>query len=326
MKNRRLLGAIVGDILLSTFRTVDNINEESLITNKSKITGYTVLSLGIAKYIMENHHLYEGPKEPGRSAKRKALLAKSVLDLAERHPDLEYPVWFQRWTTNGKSTKDKDSIIPTCLSPLAIYFCNITDLDSTIRMITEATQAFITNKDTVIGSKALSTAIYSVRQYCEAPALADFLKCLFNINVYIPYDLDKLTSRDEWNTSAIKALRPSIRVFLGFDVNNIDEAIDSINFIDGLRTLVTPYVMTLMHAHHCFWGEYDNIESYRLLLPKDLLEINDKFYDFMSQYDSNYIEDNNIKIEDEDIECEYNENISEEDIDWKYLRDLLKLL
>lgn len=308
MKNRRLLGAIVGDILLNTFRTVDNINEESLITNNSKITGYTVLTLGIAKYIMENHHLYKGAKEPGRSDKRKALLAKSVLDLAERHPDLEYPVWFQSWAKNGKSTKVKDRIIPTCLSPLAIYFCNITDLYSTLRVITETARTFITKKDSVIGCMAFSTAIYSVQQYVQyygdARVLADIL-CFFNIN--IPDDFDELTSKDGWSTSAIKALGPSIRVFL-YNDNNIDGAIDDINIIDGRRTLVTPYVMTLMQAHHCFWGECDDIESYRLLLPKDLLEINDKFYDFMSQYDRNYIEDNY------------------EDIDCKNLRDLLKLV
>lgn len=325
MKNKRLLGAIVGDILLSTFRTDKNINKESLITDKSKITGYTVITLGIAKYIMDNHHLYEGAKEPGRSAKRKELLAKSVLDLAEKHPDLEYPVWFQDWATNGKSTKDKDGIFPTCLSPAAIYFCNKTDLDSTLRMITEATQVFITDKETVIGTKALSTAIYSVQQYSEAQALADFLKCLYNIN--IPDNLDELPSKYGWNTSAIKALGPSIRVFFKVSGDSRDEAIYIINIIiDGLHTLVTPYVMTLMQAHHCFWGEDDNMDEYRLLLPKDLLEINDEFYEFMSKYNIGYIEDDDIEIEDEDLECEDYENISDEDNGSMNFSDLLKQL
>lgn len=324
MKNRRLLGAIVGDILLSTFRNVDNINEESLITNKSKITGYTVLTLGIARHIMEN--LYKRAEGLGCSTKRKELLAQSVLDLAKRHPDLEYPVWFQSWATNGKPTKNKDSIIPTCLSPLAIYFCNKTDLYWTLGVIKEAVQTFATEEDTVIGSMALSTAIYSLQQYVQysgnTQVLADFLKCLFKIN--IPDDLDELTSKDGWSTSVIKALGPSIRVFL--DNYHIDEAIDYIDTIDGRRTLVTPYAMTMMQVFNCFWRECDDIESYRLLLPKDLLEINDKFYDFMSQYDSSYIEYNDIEIEDEVNECENNENISEEDSGWLDFSDIIKRL
>lgn len=328
MGTKSLLGAIVGDILHVTFSDKHFVYDwnKPLLSEKSKISGYTVITLAVARYLMESHHLYHGAKKLAYSDKRMELLAKSVLDLAERHPDLEYPVWFQSWATNGKSTKDKDSIIPTCLSPLAIYFCEKTDLYSTLCVIKEATQAFTTEEDAVIGSLALSTAIYSLQQYVQysgkAQILADFLKCLCRIN--IPDDFDELTSKDGWSTSAIKALGPSIRVFL--DNYTIAGAIDDIDIIDGQRTLVTPYVMTMMQVWHPFWEECDNIESYRLLLPKDPLEINDKFYDFMSQYDSNYIEDNDIKIENEDNECEDNENIAEEDSSSSDFSDIIKRL
>lgn len=303
-----LLGAVVGDILHSTFSDKKYVysKNNTLLSDKSKISGYTVITLAAAKYIMEYNHLYDGPIIPGRSEKRKDILCKTILDLAKSHPDLEYPEWLNKWLTSDKClpTKDADCWAGLCLVPLVIYFMHRGDMESSLRMLAESISVITTDKNSILGAKAVATAIYSIRKYREDTVTQDFMACLYNIRW--EQNLSDIDSKYGWNTSLLKAIVPALSVFfhanngllINSPVTDLREALNLIEEIGGLTTLVTPIFATMIQA---IMGlrRFDEQGGFRDLLPKDLLEINDKFFEFMRKLEFDYDEDNYLDNESE---------------------------
>lgn len=297
MKTQSLLGAIVGDILRTTFSDKNFVlaSDKPILSEKSKISGYTVITLAVAKYIMVYYPLYEGRIDPGQSDKRKELLCKTILDLAKAHPELDYPEWLNKWLSSDKCapTKDNDGMTGLCLTPLVIYFTNRrADLESNLRLLNESLSAITTDKNSVTGMKALATAIYSNKQH-SVQATVDFLACLYNVRwLKMLSDID---SKYGWRTSLLKALEPALRVFYQGDNESLEyrpvtkfrSALEMIQQIDGLQTLVTPTVTTMMQADRGWW-DFDELDGFRALMPTDLLEINDKYFEFMDEINYAY--------------------------------------
>lgn len=325
MKTQSLLGAIIGDILRATFSDKKSVFvwDKPILSEKSKISGYTVITLAVAKYIMEYYPLYEGRIEPGRSEKRKELLCKTILELAKSHPELDYPEWLNKWLSSDKCapSKDNDGMTGLCLTPLVVYFTNRADLESNLRILNESLSVITTDKNFVTGVKALSTAIYSNKQH-GVQATVDFLACLYNVRwLEMLSDID---SKYGWRTSLLKALEPALSVFYQGDnefrknrpVTKFRSALEMIQQIDGLQTLVTPSVTTMMQADRGWW-DFDELDGFRALMPTDLLEINDKYFEFMGERNHAYQPEDDDESS-SDIEPDGNGSIS--------FGDLLKLL
>ena len=301
MKPKSLLGPVIGDILLSTFSDKNYIYNENntLLSDISKISGLTVITLSVAKYIIEYNHLYKGRFNEGRCTKRKGLLCKTILDLAKSHQELEYPVWLNKWLESDKCipTKDADCMAGLYFVPLVIYFTNKYDLESTLRILAESISVITTDKNSILGAKALATAIYSIEKYNGA-ATQDFMACLYNIRC--AQDLSDIDSKYGWKTSLVKALEPALSVFYKYtirvlvckerSVTKMWVLFNMIKEIDGLTTLVTPIVVTMVQAFRD-WLSFDELEGFRDLLAKDLLEINDEFFEFISKLDSDPFSD-----------------------------------
>lgn len=339
MKSKSLLGAIIGDILHNTFsdkKYVDDTDRDiSILSEKSKISGYTVITLAVAKYIMEYYHLYEGQIEPGRSEKRKELLCKTILDLAKAHPELDYPEWLKKWMSSDKCipTKDNDGMTVICFSPLINYFSSTTDLESTLRMVSEAIPAVICSKSDDNGYKIYATALYGCTRY-DISVVHDFLASLYNFRW--PTELKELESKYGWNTSVSKAMEPALTVFYQGDwgcrknepITNMERGISCINRIGGLCSLVTPLVSTLVQTSYesfsCSLTEpiFDEMESLRALLPKDLLEINDNFFEFIKKVRGF----DDFELDDDNNENEPNNGIEPDEDGTIPFGDLLKLL
>lgn len=293
MKTQSLLGAIVGDILRTTFSDKNFVlaSDKPILSEKSKISGYTVITLAVAKYIMEYYPLYEaeGRIEPGRSDKRKELLCKTILDLAKAHPELDYPEWLNEWLSNDKCipTKDKDGMTGLCLTPLVIYFTDRAYMESIWSVLCESLSVITIDNKSVTGVKAVATAIYSNYVY-NVQGTQDFMACLYNVRW--PETLSDIDSKYGWNTSLLKAIEPALSVFYQGDdefmknrpVTELRSALEMVQQIDGLQTLVTPSVTTMMQANRGWWG-FDELDGFRALMPTDLLEINDKFFEFMGE-------------------------------------------
>lgn len=328
MGTKALLGEIVGDILHVTFSDRHFVYgwNKPLLSKKSKISGYTVITLAVAKYIMENHHLYEGRVEPGRSEKRKELLSKTILDLAKSHPELDYPEWINKWLASDKCipTKDKDGMAGLCFIPLVNYFTCRFDLESIMRVLCESMSVIITDINSVLGTKAITTAIYSNQRY-SISATQDFMACLYDIRW--PHDLKDIDSKYGWNTSLLKAMSPALCVFYQGNnefhrnrpVTDLRSALWMINRIEGLQTLVTPLVMTMMQATQG-WYEFDELKEFRALLPADLLEINDKYFEFMGERNVDYMP------HDDEEDNSNNDDINPDKTGPMSFSDLLKLI
>lgn len=295
MKKKYLLGAIIGDILHSTFTDRNFVydRDKPILSEKSNISGYTVITLAIAKFIMENNQLYEGRSEAERSEKRMELVAETILELAKNHPELKYPEWLNKWLESGKyiPTKDKDGMLAICFSPLMIYFWDKIDLESLLRVISETIDVISVNKDTVLGTKILTTVLYGENRY-SIEAVQDLLACLYSFRW--SRELNDLESKYGWKTSVVKAMDPALCVLYQGDhefcsnlpVTKITLALADIIRINGISSLVTPLVVTMMQAMGGL--VFEEQESFRALLPEDLLKINDVFFKFIGEYVADY--------------------------------------
>lgn len=192
---------------------------------------------------------------------------------------------------------------------------NKSDLESTLRILAESISVITTDKNSILGAKALATAMYSNENY-NVSATQDFMACLYNIRW--AQDLRDIDSKYGWKTSLFKALVPALSVFYKVNGFYLGDALVMINGIYGLTTLVTPIVVTMIQANRGLLSFYE-LKRFRDLLAKDLLEINDKFFEFMSKLDSTYEQDD---YDDNEIETrsEPEGNGSEP------FSDLLKLL
>lgn len=322
MEKKYLLGAIVGDILSTTFsdKRYTYGPKKSLISNNSGITGYTVITLGVAKYIMENSHLYEGEIESGRSEKRKQLLADTIVELVKCHQGLEYPEWVKKWLVSGRytPTKERDSWIAICMTPLIQWFSEIADLESTLRMVTEAVNSITGDKETLRGSLILTTAIYGFYRF-DYRVAHDFLASLYKFRW--PNRIEDINTKYGWNTSIAKAMELTLCVYCDNFGGNLNDIIKALHKINGLRSLATPLIAVMTECGYNL--QFSETSLFRTFLPEDLLEINDEFCEHM-EYEGWKRHISDVEDEDEDIEEKYN-NLKNENGSIG-LGDLLKLL
>ncbi len=105
---------------------------------------------------------------------------------------------------------------------------------------------------------------------------------------HLRWPLNDLDSKYGWNSSLSKAIVPSLTVLYQRDdevlmspVRNIEKALHDIVMIGGIGSLVTPIFVSFMPSPVSLYME--GIVSFRALLTDDLLEINDKFFDFIGE-------------------------------------------
>ena len=151
------------------------------------------------------------------------------------------------------------------------------------------------------------------------------MACLYHIRW--PHDLKDIDSKYGWNTSLLKAMSPALCVFYQGNnefhrnrpVTDLRSALWMINRIEGLQTLVTPLVMTMMQATQG-WYEFDELKEFRALLPADLLEINDKYFEFMGERNVDYMP------HDDEEDNSNNDDINPDKTGPMSFSDLLKLI
>lgn len=283
-----MLGAIIGDIVGST-REWHNVKTEDfeLLPQGSRFTDDTVMTLAVAKWLMD---------DPSHKADS---LVRIMQDMGRRYPNAGYGGMFRRWlnSDNPQPYGSYGNGSAMRVSPVGMYAKSLDEALELARITASVTH---NHPEGIKGAQAVAAAVYM--QLNEEFDVAGEVKRYVEAN--FGYDLDiKLEDiRNEYrfDASCQGSVPIAIMAFL-----------QRYNALDTLRLAIsmggdsdTIGCMATSIAYACPFNiisshtniPEDVVAKCRELLPKDLLEINDRFEAFVTRplYQSYYLSTRNI--------------------------------
>lgn len=178
-----MIGAICGDILGSTYEFGIEDEEVYLIHDDDHFTDDSVLTLAVAKWLMEFKNVPLGKGE------HKYLLAKYFFEYTEKYSDKQYGLsyvdWIWKFEDTGKVPEPNNSNgngAAMRVSPVA-YACNtVQEVEYFARLQAEVTH---NNSEAIRGACAIASATKMALDGCSKNEIKDYIS-----NKYF-YDLSR---------------------------------------------------------------------------------------------------------------------------------------
>ena len=274
-----MLGAIIGDIVGST-REWNNIKTEDfeLVPAGSRFTDDTVMTLAVAKWLMED-----------KSHSPEALV-KIMQELGRRYPDAGYGRKFFEWLNN-------DNPLPygsygngagMRVSPVGMY---AKTLDEALELARITASVSHNHPEGIKGAQAIAACVFIKMN--GGVSMKRFIEEKFGYNL----DIKLEDVRDDYDFDASCQGSVPIAIMASQQRNN---ALDSLRLAISMGgDSDTIGCMTTSIALACPFNVISSqtnipqevIDKCRELLPKELLEINDRFEAFISRplYQSFYL-------------------------------------
>ena len=283
-----MLGAIIGDIVGST-REWHNVKTEDfeLLPQGSRFTDDTVMTLAVAKWLMD---------DPSHKADS---LVRIMQDMGRRYPNAGYGGMFRRWlnSDNPQPYGSYGNGSAMRVSPVGMYAKSLDEALELARITASVTH---NHPEGIKGAQAVAAAVYM--QLNEEFDVAGEVKRYVEAN--FGYDLDikleDIRNEYQFDASCQGSVPIAIMAFL-----------QRYNALDTLRLAIsmggdsdTIGCMATSIAYACPFNiisshtniPEDVVAKCRDLLPKELLEINDRFEAFVTRplYQSYYLSTRNI--------------------------------
>ena len=283
-----MLGAIIGDIVGST-REWHNVKTEDfeLLPQGSRFTDDTVMTLAVAKWLMN---------DPSHKADS---LVRIMQDMGRRYPNAGYGGMFRRWlnSDNPQPYGSYGNGSAMRVSPVGMYAKSLDEALELARITASVTH---NHPEGIKGAQAVAAAVYmqlneefdvkgEVKRYVEA-----------NFGYDLDIKLEDIRNEYRFDASCQGSVPIAIMAFL-----------QRYNALDTLRLAIsmggdsdTIGCMATSIAYACPFNiisshtniPEDVVAKCRELLPKELLEINDRFEAFVTRplYQSYYLSTRNI--------------------------------
>lgn len=283
-----MLGAIIGDIVGST-REWHNVKTEDfeLLPQGSRFTDDTVMTLAVAKWLMDD------------SSHKADSLVRIMQDMGRRYPNAGYGGLFRRWlnSDNPQPYGSYGNGSAMRVSPVGMYAKSLDEALELARITASVTH---NHPEGIKGAQAVAAAVYmqlneefdvkgEVKRYVEA-----------NFGYDLDIKLEDIRNEYRFDASCQGSVPIAIMAFL-----------QRYNALDTLRLAIsmggdsdTIGCMATSIAYACPFNiisshtniPKDVVAKCRELLPKELLEINDRFEAFVTRplYQSYYLHTRNI--------------------------------
>lgn len=283
-----MLGAIIGDIVGST-REWHNVKTEDfeLLPQGSRFTDDTVMTLAVAKWLMD---------DPSHKADS---LVRIMQNMGRRYPNAGYGGMFRSWlnSDNPQPYGSYGNGSAMRVSPVGMYTKSLDEALELARITASVTH---NHPEGIKGAQAVAAAVYmqlneefdvkgEVKRYVEA-----------NFGYDLDIKLEDIRNEYRFDASCQGSVPIAIMAFL-----------QRYNALDTLRLAIsmggdsdTIGCMATSIAYACPFNiisshtniPEDVVAKCRELLPKELLEINDRFEAFVTRplYQSYYLHTRSI--------------------------------
>ena len=283
-----MLGAIIGDIVGST-REWHNVKTEDfeLLPPGSRFTDDTVMTLAVAKWLMD---------DPSHEADS---LVRIMQDMGRRYPNAGYGGMFRKWlkSDNPRPYGSYGNGSAMRVSPVGMY---AKSLDETLELARITASVTHNHPEGIKGAQAIAASVYIQlnEMFDTNGKIKRFVEEKFGYNLGIK--LEDIRNEYSFDSSCQGSVPIAIMAFL-----------QRHNALDSLRLAIsmggdsdTIGCMATSIAYACPFHVIsshtnipeDVIVKCRELLPKELLDINDRFEAFVTRplYQSYYLETRNI--------------------------------
>ena len=283
-----MLGAIIGDIVGST-REWHNVKTEDfeLLPQGSRFTDDTVMTLAVAKWLMD---------DPSHKADS---LVRIMQDMGRRYPNAGYGGMFRRWlnSDNPQPYGSYGNGSAMRVSPVGMYAKSLYEALELARITASVTH---NHPEGIKGAQAVAAAVYmqfneefdvkgEVKRYVEA-----------NFGYDLDIKLEDIRNEYRFDASCQGSVPIAIMAFLqrynAFDTLRLAISMggdsDTIGCMATSIAYACPFNIISSHTNI----PEDVVAKCRELLPKELLEINDRFEAFVTRplYQSYYLSTRNI--------------------------------
>ena len=283
-----MLGAIIGDIVGST-REWHNVKTEDfeLLPQGSRFTDDTVMTLAVAKWLMD---------DPSHKADS---LVRIMQDMGRRYPNAGYGGMFRRWlnSDNPQPYGSYGNGSAMRVSPVGMYAKSLDEALELARITASVTH---NHPEGIKGAQAVAAAVYmqlneefdvkgEVKRYVEA-----------NFGYDLDIKLEDIRNEYRFDASCQGSVPIAIMAFLqrynAFDTLRLAISMggdsDTIGCMATSIAYACPFNIISSHTNI----PEDVVAKCRDLLPKELLEINDRFEAFVTRplYQSYYLSTRNI--------------------------------
>lgn len=283
-----MLGAIIGDIVGST-REWHNVKTEDfeLLPQGSRFTDDTVMTLAVAKWLMD---------DPSHKADS---LVRIMQDMGRRYPNAGYGGMFRRWlnSDNPQPYGSYGNGSAMRVSPVGMYAKSLDEALELARITASVTH---NHPEGIKGAQAVAAAVYmqlneefdvkgEVKRYVEA-----------NFGYDLDIKLEDLRNEYRFDASCQGSVPIAIMAFLqrynAFDTLRLAISMggdsDTIGCMATSIAYACPFNIISSHTNI----PEDVVAKCRELLPKELLDINDRFEAFVTRplYQSYYLSTRNI--------------------------------
>lgn len=283
-----MLGAIIGDIVGST-REWHNVKTEDfeLLPQGSRFTDDTVMTLAVAKWLMD---------DPSHKADS---LVRIMQDMGRRYPNAGYGGMFRRWlnSDNPQPYGSYGNGSAMRVSPVGMYAKSLDEALELARITASVTH---NHPEGIKGAQAVAAAVYM--QLNEEFDVAGEVKRYVEAN--FGYDLDikleDIRNEYQFDTSCQGSVPIAIMAFLqrynALDILRLAISMggdsDTIGCMATSIAYACPFNIISSHTNI----PEDVVAKCRELLPKELLDINDRFEAFVTRplYQSYYLSTRNI--------------------------------
>jgi ADP-ribosylglycohydrolase len=225
-----MLGAIIGDIVGSRFEFNNHRNKDfELFTNDCQVTDDSIMTLAVAKAIMEAAKI----KEPSISGYDydseyyslvEEMTVKNMQAIGRKYPNCGYGGMFSRWvfSDNPQPYNSFGNGAAMRISPVG--FAARTEGEAS--RISEAITGVTHNHDEGIkGAEATAVAIYMARRGFTKSEIRDKI----SRNYYpLEFTIDEIRDTYQFNESCQETVPQAIEVFL-----------ESTSFEDSIRTAIS---------------------------------------------------------------------------------------
>lgn len=270
-----ILGAIIGDMVGST-REWNNVKTEDfeLLPAGSRFTDDTVMTLAVAEWLMT---------DPNHS---EHSLIECMQRLGRKYPNAGYGGMFRQWlyTDNPQPYNSFGNGSAMRVSPVGLYASSLEEALELARITASVSH---NHPEGIKGAQAIAACVYLRMQ--ERWGISDTIRHriheLFGYNLDL--DLEELRDRYTFDVTCQGSVPIAIMSFLKYSSYPSEKALRMAISMGGDSDTIGAMTASIAAAQPFYiWGGGFSTEledKCRALLPPDLLDINDRFIEFISK-------------------------------------------
>ena len=271
-----MIGAIVGDIVGSRFEFNNYRNKNfELFTGDCKVTDDSIMTLAVAKAVMEARRIRESAPDGCDSeyyVAAERLAVKYMQQIGRKYPNCGYGGRFIHWVFSDTPQPYNSFGNGAAMRINPVGFAAETE-EEVVRLSRAVTAVTHNHPEGIKGAEAAAMAIYMARKGCSKKEIRDrIVKDYYALD----FTIDEIRSTYEFNETCQNTVPQAIEAFL--EAESFEDAIRTAVSVGGDSDTIAAITGSIAEA---YYGVPEDVKNRALTyLDVDLRNILEEWYSF----------------------------------------------